>query len=237
MTWPEAMTPDRLERIRTVLRQRQPDLTVITDEVHKGRNTAAIMRTCDAVGIDTLHVVVPSEDYRPYSGTALGTQKWVCVQEHQDLITPIRRLKGAGFQTVVTSVADGARDFRAIDYCAPTAVIVGSENCGVSEVALAQADHKVTIPMVGMVESFNVSVACSIILLEAQRQRQSAGMYSECRLPQRLYNQRFFKWAHPAVAEFCEQNDLPYPEVDDSGEIAAASEWYKKIRVDLKKRH
>lgn len=224
------MTPNRLRRIREVLNKRQPDLTVVTDEVHKGRNIAAIMRTCDAVGIDTVHVVHPKEGYRSYRGTALGTQKWVGVETYDSLAQPVNALKNKGFQLVVTSVDEGSVDYTEVDYTLPTALILGSESEGVSAEALNLATAKVTVPMVGMVESLNVSVACAIILQEAQRQRNLAGMYNKKRLGEAHYRHRFFQWAHPSVAEFCEQKGVPYPEVDESGEIIEPSTWYANFR-------
>lgn len=225
------MTPERLQRLRAVLSCRQPDLTVIADEVHKGRNIAAILRTCDAVGIDTVYSVVPEAGYRPYRGTALGTQKWVSVKTCDNLAEPVTELKARGFQVVVTALSKKAVDYRAVDYTRPTALVLGSERTGASDVALKQADHSVTIPMVGMVESFNVSVAGAIILAEAQRQRAEAGMYDYCRLPEHDYSRRFFQWAHPQVAAYCEREGVPYPPVDEEGEIIQPAEWYRSVRA------
>ena len=73
------MTPERFSKIQRVLSKRQPDLTVITDEVHKGRNLSAIVRTCDAVGITEFNSVIPGAGFRPYRGTTLGSDKWVNV--------------------------------------------------------------------------------------------------------------------------------------------------------------
>lgn len=224
------LTPERLQRIRAVLARRQPDLTVIADEVHKGRNIAAILRTCDAVGIDTLYSVVPEAGYRPYRGTALGTQKWVSVEVCDSLIEPVTALKARGFQVVVTALSAAAVDFRAVDYTKPTALVLGSERAGASEIALSQADYSVTIPMVGMVESLNVSVAGAVILAEIQRQRADAGLYDHCRLPVDVYQRRFFQWAHPQVAAYCDREDLVYPAVGEDGEITQPAQWYRAVR-------
>lgn len=224
------MTPERLEKIRTVLARRQPDLTVVADEVHKGRNIAAIMRTCDAVGVDTVHLVHPKDGYRPYRGTALGTQKWVHTQLHETLQIPLEMLKRQGFQIVATSVAPGSRCYTELDYTRPTALLLGSEREGVSGYGQQQADSLITIPMVGMVESYNVSVATAIILMEAQRQRAAAGLYHTRRLPEAIYEARFFQWAHPEVARFCDERYLAYPEVGYDGEIEDPSGWYARVR-------
>jgi len=87
------------------------------------------------------------------------------------------------------------------------------------------------IPMMGMVESFNVSVAAAIILAEAQRQRQNSGYYDAVRLSNDDYKSTFFRWAHPEIAKYCHQKNLPYPDVDEKdGEIVNPSAWYENVR-------
>lgn len=224
------MTPERFRKIHQVLERRQPDLTVIADEVHKGRNIAAILRTCDAVGIDRIHCVRPEAGYRPYRGTALGTQKWVSISLFEHIEEPLTACKASGMQIVVTSVGAGAEDYWMPDYTRPTALVLGSERLGISCAAEQKADIKIRIPMVGMVESLNVSAACAIVLAEAQRQRRDAKMYDTCRLDRHTYQERFFQWAHPAVARYCDANALAYPEVGDDGEIVEPAAWYRKVR-------
>ncbi|NIB41121.1 tRNA (guanosine(18)-2'-O)-methyltransferase TrmH [Pseudomaricurvus alkylphenolicus] len=224
------MTPERYQIIRRVLDQRQPDLTVITDEVHKGRNLSAIIRTCDAVGIDQFHCVQPSKGFRAFRGTALGSHKWVETQLHPTIETGVGHLKDQGFRIVAANLSDRAVDFRNIDYTQPTALLMGTEKEGVSDAALAAADDEVIIPMMGMVESFNVSVACAIILTEAQRQRQLAGLYNRSRLPADIYERKLFQWCQPIVTRYCDERGLDYPPLDDEGEIIDAPAWYRSIR-------
>lgn len=224
------MTPERFQRICQVLKQRQPDLTVVTDEVHKGRNLSAMLRSCDAVGVDQLHCVTPEKGFRPYRGTSLGTHKWVEVKLYDAVAEPVSALKEQGFQVVAAHLSDVAVDYRAIDYTRPTALLMGAEREGVSADASTLADQHVVIPMLGMVESLNVSVACAAILLEAQRQRMQAGMYDEQRLSDDVFARRFFQWAHPVLADYCDQRGLEYPPVREDGELADGSAWYREVR-------
>ncbi len=223
------MTPERYARICHVLNKRQPDLTVITDEVHKQRNLAAIIRTCDAVGIDTVHCVVPETGYQTYSGTSASAEKWVEAKYYSDVETPITQLHDQGFQVVAANLSDKAVDYREIDYTKPTALLMGAEVKGVSDRAHTLCDHEVVLPMLGMVESFNVSVACALILAQAQTQREAAGMYDDVRLAPDVYRQRFFRWAHPVLADFCDTNKVPYPPVRDDGEVENLSGWYASV--------
>ncbi|MEJ2442615.1 MAG: tRNA (guanosine(18)-2'-O)-methyltransferase TrmH [Exilibacterium sp.] len=225
------MTPERYTKISQVLSCRQPDLTVITDEVHKGRNLSAIVRTCDAVGVDRIHCVVPKAGFRAYHGTARGSHKWVEVQNYESIEQPILTLQGQGFQVLAAHPCGASKDFREFDYTQPTAVLLGTEKQGVSEAALRLVDGTVTIAMMGMVASFNVSVACAIILAECQRQRQQVGLYNGPRLPADLYRQRLFQWAHPVLTKFCDEHGLAYPPLREDGEVLDAANWHREIRA------
>lgn len=225
------MTPARLARLQAILRRRQPDLTVVTDEVHKGRNIAAITRSCDAVGVDTLYTVRPEAGFKPFRGTALGAHKWVQVRLFERVEQPLTELREAGFQVVVTRPSGDSRPYWEVDYTRPTALVVGSERDGVSGRAQSLADCAVHIPMYGMSDSFNVSAACAIVLAEAARQRAAAGMYDQSRLSEATYRERFFQWAHPVVAAYCDERGLAYPEVDTEGEIIDPAAWYRQVRT------
>jgi tRNA (guanosine-2'-O-)-methyltransferase len=227
------MTPERIARLRQVLDRRQPDLTVVTDFVHKQRNTSAIVRNCDAVGVMTAHAVVNKRDYQAFRGTAMGSQRWVKVVRHATLTEALAVVRDAGMQVVAAHLADDAMDFRKIDYTKPTALLLGAEKPGVSEAGVALADHCVTIPMEGMVGSYNVSVASGIILAEAHRQRDLAGLYDIPRIDEATYERLFFEWGHPSVRRFCMERGLEYPPLDEQGEIANPSAWYASVREQL----
>ena len=167
----------------------------------------------------------------PTEGRHLALKNGVHVELHETLKDGLLPLKDKGYQVVVTSLSPSSVPYTSVDFTRPTAVVMGAECSGVSQLAKQLADYEVTIPMVGMVESLNVSVASAILLQEAYRQRAESGLYNECRLPPETYKKRFFKWAHPAVAEFCDERGLAYPEVnDDDGEIVDPSGWYRQVR-------
>jgi tRNA (guanosine-2'-O-)-methyltransferase len=230
------MTPERLTKLRAILDKRQPDLTVITDYVHKGRNLSAIVRTADAVGINEVHCVIGDKDYRSFRGTALGSHRWVEVNRYNELSQPVNSLKQQGFQIVAAHLSPQAVDFHQLDYTRPTALLMGAEKVGVSDIGCELADVHVTVPMVGMVESFNVSVAAGIILSEARHQRQQAGLYNQQRLDQTSYDRLFFEWAHPKVTAFCRRHQLAYPALREDGEIIDPSSWYSAMKETIKQR-
>lgn len=225
------MTPERYEKLKRTLDLRQPDLTLLTEQIHKPRNIAALVRTSDAVGIQELNMVWPWDKHRPYSGTAMGSDRWVDVVRHESMTDAIDNLQNKGYKVYAAHLSDEAVDYREVDYTGPCAILLGNEKKGVSETAADKVDQHVVIPMMGMVESFNVSVAAAIILAEAQRQRAASGAYDQVRLDQKTYKETFFRWAHPQVAKYCHQSDLPYPEVsEEDGEIIDPSAWYESVR-------
>jgi tRNA (guanosine-2'-O-)-methyltransferase len=214
------VTVKRFNKIRACLDRRQPDLTVVTDNVHKPHNVSAIMRTCDAVGVHEFHVAMLSDDaFRARSGIAMGSDKWLDLHLYDEVSEPVASLQERGFNVVAVHKSPRSSEFREVDYCKPTAVLFGAELFGVSEKAAAMADHHVSIPMLGMVESYNVSVAAAIVLLEAQRQRQAAGMYEQRRLDSDVYQRTLFRWYRPVEAKFCEEHGINYPPIDENGDL------------------
>jgi tRNA (guanosine-2'-O-)-methyltransferase len=213
------MRSERFHRLRAVLARRQPDLTVLMDGVHKSHNFSAILRNCDAVGVLEAHVVVPEGGLDLHHGTSAGTKKWVHVTYHRRVSVALARLKEEGFAVVAAHPAADAVDFRDLDYTRPTAIMVGAELHGVSPEGLELADEHVSIPMRGMAHSLNVSVATSLLLFEAARQRSEAGMYDESRLSPEAFEERLFEWAYPTLARARKRDGRPYPELGPDGEI------------------
>ena len=213
------MTPERHRRILRVLERRQPDLTVLLEGVHKPHNLSAIQRTADAVGVLEIHAVAPERPYRGHRKTAMGSEKWVEAHNHADIESAIAHLRGRGFRIVAAHLSGRAVDFRCWDYTAPTALLMGTEKYGVSERALARVDGEVMLPMVGMVASLNVSVAAAVLLYEAQRQRQAAGLYDRPRLSAEEIRRRLFRLGYPRLAARYDALGLPYPRLGEDGTL------------------
>ena len=215
-------TPQRFHRLRAVLDRRQPDLTVLLEDVQVPRNLAAILRSCDAVGVFEAHAVWPGgrlKISRPASG---GNRKWLPVRKHRTLAVALERLKDRGLRVLAAHPAPGAIPFRDVDYTLPTALLLGNEDNGLTEEALTGADAIVTIPMEGMGTSLNVSVAAALILFEAQRQRREAGFYDRPRLDPETYARTLFEWTWPEIARQCRKRGVPYPVLGEEGEILGA---------------
>jgi tRNA (guanosine-2'-O-)-methyltransferase len=224
------MNPERLARLKAALDRRQPDLTVVMDQVNKPHNLAAIIRSADAVGVPEVHAVWPTALMRMAAAAAKGSHDWMAVTTHPDLRTCIAGLKARGMQVLATHLDDSAVDFRSIDYTRPTAILLGQEKYGLPPESLALADKRIVIPMNGMVQSLNVSVAAALILYEAQRQRALAGRYEQPQLSGEMRSRLLFQGCHPQLYKRCRLKNLPLPLVGDDGEIQADEQWWQVMR-------
>ncbi|WP_144392874.1 tRNA (guanosine(18)-2'-O)-methyltransferase TrmH [Pleionea sediminis] len=213
------MKENRLARINELLNNRQPDLTVFMDQVHKPHNLAAVVRTADAIGIGEVHAVRAEGAIHRCSGTAMGSDRWVTTHRYETFKEGIEVVKKQGMQVLAAHLSDKAVDFRSIDYTKPTCILLGAEKEGVTDEAANAADQHIIIPMLGMVQSLNVSVANSIILYEAQRQREAAGMYGTRKISDEVYERLVFEWLHPKIKRFCQKHKIRYPQLNEEGDI------------------
>ena len=227
------MTLKRYARIREMLARRQPDLTVCMEQVHKPHNVSAIIRTADAVGVHEVHAVWPENRMRIMASSAAGSNSWVQVKTHRTIADAVGHLKGQGMQVLATHLSEKSVDFRDIDYTRPTCILMGQEKTGITQEALDLADQDIIIPMIGMVQSLNVSVASALILYEAQRQRQNAGMYARDTrtIDDDDQHRLLFEGSYPVLARVAKQKGLPYPDLNAQGEIEADAAWWSTMQA------
>jgi tRNA (guanosine-2'-O-)-methyltransferase len=213
------MTPERFEKLKAVLNRRQPDLTVLADDVHKSHNIAAVLRTCDAVGIYRVHAVSPRGEMRRHHMVSGGSKRWVDMVIHAEVSQAVKALRKEGWQLIAAHPGEDSQDYRDVDYTNKLAVLLGAELGGLTPYLVEVADKTVAIPMEGMVASLNVSVAAALILYEAQRQRRAAGLYQSSRLEEDEYKTTLFEWAYPEIAERCRKRGISYPELKEDGSL------------------
>lgn len=213
------MNPGRFHRLRRVLERRQPDLTVLMEQVNKSHNFSAILRNCDAVGVLNAHAVAPEKGLPVHGHVSAGTGKWVQVRVHDSVDRAVSHLKEEGFRILAAHPSRKAQDFRELDLMGKVAFMVGAELEGISKAGLALADQQVMIPMVGMARSLNVSVATALLLFEAFRQRTDAGLYDRCRIPPEEFQKTLFEWCYPDMARVLARRGEPYPPLSQEGEI------------------
>ena len=178
------MTPERFERLNNVLIKRQPDLTVVLENVFDPHNISAVMRTCDAVGIQDIYILnnkIPP--HRKWSSkSSSSAAKWLTIHQFTDAQECFSELRKQYKKIFTTHLSTDAVSLHELDLTEPVALVFGNEHSGVSEEIIAMADGNFIIPQVGIIKSLNISVACAVSLYEAYRQKNNAGHYSAPKL-------------------------------------------------------
>jgi len=197
------MNSSREQKIRSVIRQSQPDLTVVLENIFDPLNISAVLRSCDAVGVREVFVIY-TKKYLDKRGLILGkrtsggTFKWIDVYVFDDLEECFKRVRERYGRIISTSLAGGGGQSDSVydlDLNQPTALLFGNEDEGVSPEALALCDGNFTIPQVGFAESLNISVACAVTLFEARRAAGEQGFYGEkSKFSEAEQSQLFERW-------------------------------------------
>jgi len=195
------MRSEREQKIRDVIRQSQPDLTVVLENIFDPLNISAVLRSCDAVGVREVFVVY-TKKYLDKRGLILGKKtsagafKWIDVYVFDDLEECLRRVRERYGHILAASPGEKSRSLYELDLTEPAALLFGNEDEGLSAEALALADGNFTVPQAGFAESLNISVACAVSLFEARRQREIKGYYGErSLLSPEQQEQLFRRWS------------------------------------------
>lgn len=189
------MTPEREAKFRRVISDRQPTLTAVMENIHDPHNISAMLRTCDAVGVLDVYVISTTAP-RPKFGrkSSASAKKWVNARFFTSVEDCYAELRSKGFKIWATHLSADAVSLYELPLTEPAALVFGNEHLGVSEEACAGADGNFIIPMMGMIQSLNVSVACAVTLYEALRQRQETGMYGGTQLSEAQQGELFSLW-------------------------------------------
>jgi tRNA (guanosine-2'-O-)-methyltransferase len=158
--------PERQARLSSVIAERLGSVTVLLDAPHDPHNGAAIVRTCDAFGIQDLHVVPRGEPFALATTVTRGSEKWVDVVQHPTAAEAIDALARVGFEFVATH-PEGELVPSDLARIEKLALIVGNERNGIREELERAARHRVRVPMRGFAESLNMSVSTAILLASA----------------------------------------------------------------------
>jgi tRNA (guanosine-2'-O-)-methyltransferase len=195
------MNEDREQKLKSVIRQSQTDLTVILENIFDPLNISAVLRSCDAVGIREVFVLY-TQAYLEKRGlklgkrTSAGTFKWIDVYVFEDLDECFRRVRERYGRILSTQLGTASQSLYDIDLSQPTALLFGNEDEGVSPEAHALCDGSFQIPQSGFAESLNISVACAVTLFEARRQRAAKGFYDQYpKLDEAQQAQLFLRWS------------------------------------------
>jgi tRNA (guanosine-2'-O-)-methyltransferase len=178
------MTPEREARILTVLSKRQDDLTVVLENVFDPHNISAVMRTCDAVGIQDIYILNTRIPVHKKWGAKSSSSavKWLTIHQFTDARECFMELRKSYKTILTTHLSSDAVDLYKIDFTGSVALVFGNEHSGVSDDIRAMADGNFIIPQAGIIRSLNISVACAVSVYEAYRQKNIAGHYNSRKL-------------------------------------------------------
>ena len=216
-----SILPRRFERIKNVLNCRMKNLSVLVEAVNKPHNLSAILRTCDAAGVFEANFICEKDKVKTFNSTAQGSQKWVKLNNHETIISAVSELKKKGFKLYGTTLNERSTDYRNFDYSENTCFVLGAEKWGLSDQLISKVDESIFIPMSGMVQSLNVSVAASILLFEAIRQRERKGLLplNGEGLSAEEYEKTLFEWSYPELGSIYRKSGNKYPTLNQYGEI------------------
>jgi len=175
------MTPDRKEKIESLLDKRQNDLTVVLENVFDPHNISAVMRSCDAVGMMEMYIIkskLPTRK-RWNDRSSASANKWMVIHHFEDAKSCFEALRKKYKNIYCTHLNEDAKGLYEIDFTEPTALVFGNEHEGVTDEALSYCNGNFIIPQAGIIQSLNISVACAVSIYEAYRQKEKAGHYKE----------------------------------------------------------
>ena len=175
------MTPERNERLTSVLNKRQMNLTVVLENVSDPHNISAVMRTCDAVGIQEIYIlnsIIPLHK-KWGAKSSSSASKWLTIHQFTDVQTCFEALRKKYDKIYTTHLSSDAVDLYDMNLTEKVALVFGNEHSGVTEELIGMADGNFIIPQVGIIKSLNISVACAVSVYEAFRQKTIAGHYNQ----------------------------------------------------------
>jgi tRNA (guanosine-2'-O-)-methyltransferase len=190
------MTNERRNRIEVVLSKRQNNLTIVLENVFDPHNISAVMRSCDAVGVQEIYVLTTKIPRHKKWGarSSSSAAKWLTVHQFDSAEECFNQLRKKYSTILTTHLSADAVSLYELDFTKNIALVFGNEHAGVSEEIRAMADGNFIIPQVGMIQSLNISVACAVSLYEAFRQKQAAGHYEGQKLAVEEYKTLRNQW-------------------------------------------
>ncbi len=190
------MTPERRQRLIAVLNKRQADITIVLENVFDPHNISAVMRTCDAVGVQDIYILNTKIPRHKKWGakSSSSAAKWLSVHQYENAGECFSSLRNRYSTILTTHLSSDAVSLHSIDLTKSIALVFGNEHSGVSDEIRALADGNFIIPQQGIIRSLNISVACAVTLYEAYRQKNVAGQYNQPSLDDVRHNELLREW-------------------------------------------
>jgi tRNA (guanosine-2'-O-)-methyltransferase len=162
------LTDNKRGLFETIAKQRTRHVTAVLEDIYQSQNASAVLRTCDLLGVQDIHVIEQRNTYKVDDQVALGSSKWIDIHKHlghaDNTLACIDALRAKGYRIIATSPRGDASTPGNIDLERPLAICFGTELTGLSDALLDAADEHLRIPMYGFTESYNISVSAAITL-------------------------------------------------------------------------
>ncbi len=191
------MTPERYDKLISVLNKRQGDITIVLENVFDPHNISAVMRTCDAVGVQDIYIlntkIPPHKKWGQKSSSSAA--KWLTIHQYENAEECFSSLRNRYSSILTTHLSSDAVGLYQNDFTKSIALVFGNEHSGVSDEIREMADGNFMIPQAGIIQSLNISVACAVTLYEAFRQKNLAGHFDQRRLDDIRYSELLDEWS------------------------------------------
>jgi len=172
------LTEFRRRRIDEIIDLRTRHVTVVLEDVYKEHNASAVVRTCECLGLQDLHVIENQHEYNVNRSVVMGSSKWININKYSSSTDNTKAcfdsLRTKGYRLIATTPDATARTLEELDLSYKTALVFGTEYAGLSDYALQNADATVRLPIYGFTESYNLSVSVAIALSYAIRNVRSS---------------------------------------------------------------
>ena len=187
------MTEERKSKFKKAIAKRQPNLTIVMEDIRDPHNIAAVLRSCDSVGVQEVFIINPEAQIigRKSSGSA---NKWLDMRFYTDVESCYKAVRKKYDKIYTTHLSEDAVSLYEMDLTQSVALVFGNEQIGNSKKAVELADGNFIIPQVGLIQSLNISVACAVTLYEAYRQRAVSGNYENSLLSETEQAALFEEW-------------------------------------------
>lgn len=195
------ITDERKLLLNKVLENRTRHITVVVEDLYQTQNISAVMRSCECVGIQNIHIVKGENEFQIHKAIAMGAYKWLTINHYQNEDNPmlncINDLKTKGYTVVATLPCDNSCFLETLSLEMPVAFLFGTELTGLSKEAIASADKIVKIPMYGFTNSFNISNSVAIIVSYCIGKLRNSSIHWQ--LSQEEKEELLFDWVQKSI--------------------------------------
>jgi len=195
------LTEERKSLLHKVLENRTRHITIVVEDLFQTQNISAVMRSCECVGIQNIHIVEGENDFQIHKAIAMGADKWLTIKHYQKdnnpMLTCIHDLKAKGYTIVATLPDDNSCFLEDLPLEKPVAFLFGTELTGLSKEAISAADKTVKIPMYGFTNSFNISNSVAIIVNHCVEKLRKSSIHWQ--LSEEEKEELLFDWVQKSI--------------------------------------